>query len=276
LRTSGQLRIVPACALGALAPAEGEPVAYTWRWYYSATGLGLWIVLVLAMALPKANRTPRTLLILIPLAVAHVGWLTFRAAMGGNEPDNIAFGIMVYTLAAGSAVLWLLAHRLAAGRWYKTLLAALAVAVGVALVGGLSLGVESDEMVLAIVFIGAMMVATVLGYALAAWGYRTRRAWRFLVLQAVGTVGAAFVGAFLMVLILAFIVQGGSDNVAQFLKTAVLGGLIGGLMVFLVALPFAILGLSSPFFRQRLQMCTLERQRQNRYPQQAPGQGQHL
>jgi len=255
------LRIVPSCTLGSLAPTEGEPVFYTWRWYYSATGLGLWIVLILAMALPKANRTPRILLILVPLAVAYLGWLAFRAAMGGNEHDNILFGIMVCTLAVGSAVLWLLAHRLAAGRWYKTLLAALGVALGVALVGGLSLGVESNEMVLAMVFIGAMMIATVLGYALAAWGYRSRRAWRFLMFQAVGTVGAAFVGAFLMVLIVAFIIQGGPDDVAPFLVGVAAGGLVGGLIVFLVALPFAILGLSSPFFRQRLQMCMLEHRR---------------
>jgi len=121
--------------------------------------------------------------------------------------------------------------------------------------------VESNEMVLAMVFIGAMMIATVLGYALAAWGYRSRRAWRFLMFQAVGTVGAAFVGAFLMVLIVAFIIQGGPDDVAPFLVGVAAGGLVGGLIVFLVALPFAILGLSSPFFRQRLQMCMLEHRR---------------
>jgi hypothetical protein len=241
--------------LGALAPNEGEPVLYTWRWYYSATGLGLWVVLILAMALPKANRTPRTLLILIPLAVAYLGWLAFRAAMGGNEHDNILFGIMICTLAVGSAVLWLLAHRLAAGRWYKTLLAATGVVLGVALVGGLSLGVESDEMILAMVLIGMMLIATVLGYALAVWGYRTRRAWRFLVFQAVGTIGASFVGALLMTLIVAFIIQDGPDNVAQFLMGMVLAGLVVGFVVFLIALPFAVLGLSSPFFRWRLLLC---------------------
>jgi hypothetical protein len=54
------------------------------------------------MVLPRANRTPRVLLILVPVAVVAVGWFLFRTVMGGgNEPDNMVFGVMVYSLAVG-------------------------------------------------------------------------------------------------------------------------------------------------------------------------------
>jgi len=241
--------------LGALAPTEGEAVFYTWRWYYSATGLGLWIVLVLAMALPKANRTPRTLLILIPLAVAVSGWRFFAAIVGGSAGDRAVFDILIYSLAVGSAVLWLLAHRLARRTWRGTLLAAMAVAVLVAMIGGLSLGIESDEIAFVVVLLVAMMVATVLGYALAIRGSGARHAGRFLAFQAIGTLAAALAGVFLSLLIMTFILDTGPQSLSGFMEAVLVGGFIAGLMVFLIALPFAVLGLSSLFFRRRLLLC---------------------
>lgn len=255
MTASGQLRIVPSCALESLVPGEAEPVLYTWRWYHTASGMGLWLVLIAALILPKANRTPKTWLILVPLGIVSGGWLLVRTQMGGNLPDNVVFGMMVHTLAVGSAVLWLLAHRLPPGMWYKTLLAATGIALGVTIVGGFSLGVESHEMIAATVFMGVMMVATVTGYVLAAWGCRARRAWWFFVFQAAGNLAVSLVGMFLGLLVLVAVLDGGPKSVAQFLAAALGVGLGAGLVTFLIALPFAILGLSSPFFRQRLRTC---------------------
>ena len=248
------MRIVPSCALGSLAPTEGEPILYTWRWYHSATGMGLWAVLILAIVGPRANRTPKALLILIPLAVVSLGWFLFRRQMGGDSSDHIVFGVMVRALAVGSASLWLLAHRFAARTWYKTLLVATAIALGVALTGGLSLGIGSGETVVALAFICVMMVATVLGYALAVRGYRTRRAWRFLAWQATGTIALCFAGVSIMALIL-LLILGGPDNIGEVLVAVTAAGLTVGVAAFLIALPFTILGLCSSFFRQRLIRC---------------------
>lgn len=216
--------------------------------------MGLWAVLILAIVGPRANRTPKSLLVLIPLAVVSLGWFIFRSQMGGVSSDNIVFGVMVHALAVGSATLWLLAHRLAAGAWYRTLPAATAVTLGVALVGGLSSGIGSGEMIAALVFTCVMMVATVLGYALAVRGYRTRRAWRFLAWQAAGTIALCFAGVSIMALIL-LLILGGPDNIGEVLAAVVPAGLIVGVAAFLIALPFTILGLCSRFFRQRLIRC---------------------
>ncbi|MEN6575477.1 MAG: hypothetical protein ABFD90_03975 [Phycisphaerales bacterium] len=245
--------------MGSLAPGEGEPVVYTWRWCYSVTGLGLLVVLFLATVVPKANRTPKVLLILAPLAVVLAGWFVFASMMGGTSSDRAMFDVMILTLAVGSATLWLLAHRLALGAWYKRLLAAMGIGLGVALVGGLWFGFGADETIDAMVLSGVMMIAMVLGYALAVRGYRSRLAWRFLLFQAAGNVVACLAGALVCVFVLMFIVANGVGSIHIFLMAAVVGGLITGGIVFLVSLPFAILGLYSPFFRQRLILCTPSR-----------------
>lgn len=216
--------------------------------------MGLWVVLLLALAGPKANRTPKALLILIPLAVVSLGWFVFRVQMGGNQSDNVQFRIMIHALAIGSAVLWLLAHWFATGGWYKTLLAA-AVASGVAVVAGLSLGMDSGERLIAMAFIAVMMAATILGYALALCGYRARRAWRFLAWQAVGTITFSFAAVFLTALIPFFILDNGLGSLGKFLMFMIPAGLVIGVVAFLIALPFAILGLYCPFFRRRLILC---------------------
>lgn len=216
------------------------------------TGLGLWLVLILVMIVPKANRTPKTLLILVPLVTVYFGGAAARSQMDENLLDSVVFSIMVYTLAVGSAVLLLLAHRLAARAWYKTLLAAIGIALGIALVGGLSLGVGSYVMISTSVLMGVMMLATVAGYALGARGYGARRTWRFFALQAAGTFVVSLAGVFVGALILLTVIGGGPDGVAWFIASVVIGGLAMGLIVFLITVPFTILGLTSPFFRQRL------------------------
>lgn len=255
MKASGKLRIVPSCALGSLAPNEGEPIFHTWRWYHSVTGLGLWIVLVLAIVLPKANRRPKALLILVPLAAVVAGWRFFAAIVGGSSGDRAVFDIVIYSLAIGSAVLWLLAHRFAGGSRRRALLAALGVGLTVSLIGGLSLGFESTQMLGGAVFIGVMMVATILGYASAVWAYRGHRAGRFLAFHVVGTLGASLVGMCLTLLVMTLLLDSGPNGFDGFVEAAIAGGFIAGFMVLLIALPFAILGLANPFFRQRLRMC---------------------
>jgi MFS family permease len=174
--------------------------------------------------------------------------------MGGNQSDNIQFGIMIHTLAVGSAVLWLLAHRCAACGRRRILAAAMVVALAVGLVSGLSMGIGSGETLIATAFVAVIMIATVLGYALAVRGYHARRAWRFLVWQAVGTVALSLTGV-LIVALISLLILGGAGSTGVFLVFVILGGLITGFIAFLIALPFTILGLCSPFFRQRLIRC---------------------
>ena len=110
-------------------------------------------------------------------------------------------------------------------------------------------------MIVAMVFVGAMMVAVIVGYALAAWGYGTRRAWRFLTFQAGGTIATSLAGLLLMLLIMTLILGGGPDSAGEFLIAVVSAGLIAGVVDLLIVLPFTIMGLSAPFFRQRLTPC---------------------
>ncbi len=98
-----------------------------------------------------------------------------------------------------------------------------------------------------------MMIATVLGYALAVRGYRSRRAWRFVVFQAAGNVVVCLAGALVFAFIFLLATTDSLGRVDVLLEPAVIWGLITGAMVFLFALPFAILGLWCPFFRRRIE-----------------------
>ncbi|MEN6427488.1 MAG: hypothetical protein ABFE13_19210 [Phycisphaerales bacterium] len=208
------------------------------------------------MVVPKANRTARALLILAPLGVVLAGWFAFALFMGGTSADRAMFDVMIFALAVGSATLWLLAHHLALGAWHKSLLGAMGVGLGVTLVAGLSLGFGSNETLVGTAVVGVMMIVMVLGYALAARGYRSRRAWRFLVYLAVGGAAGSLVSTLLVISVFSLILGNGPGSVRMFLTAVIWGGFMVAGMVFLTSLPFAILGLCSRFFRQRLILCS--------------------
>ncbi len=211
-------------------------------------------MLGLAIVVPKANRTRQVLSILVPLAIVLLAWFVLARAIGGNSSDRMAFGTMVQAFAVGCAALWLLAHCFAGGAWYGALLKAFGVGLSVALVGGASLGFGSEgtasTMVLAVA-----MVSTVAAYALAVRGYRSRRVWLFLTLQAVGTAVACLAGTILAMSVFLFIVDDQPFDMGRILAAATGIGLILSVSVFLAALPYSILGLSNPFFHERLLMC---------------------
>jgi len=248
------LKIVPSCPLGSLV-LDGEAALYAWHWWYSVAGMGLWIVLVLAMVVPRANRTWKTLLILVPVATVSLEWLVFSGIVGGRPSEIRIFGVIAHSLAVGSAVLWLLGHWLAGRAWHRTFLRSLGLTVGVTLVGTLSLGVANDRMLIITVVLTLMMIAMVLAYALAVRGYRVRGDRGFFTLHAAGSMVACLVGTFLAAPIFLLITGSSVPSIGSFLKVVVPGGLLLGLLVFLVVLPFGILGVSSTFFRQRLILC---------------------
>ena len=101
------MRIVPSHNLGALGPTGGEPTLYTWRWYYCIPGIALWIVLVLAMVVPRANRTPGVLLILVPVLGVYLVWLGVARLLPFDASEDEVFAVIVLSLTVGTASLWL-------------------------------------------------------------------------------------------------------------------------------------------------------------------------
>ncbi len=253
----GELKIVPSNNLGALGPTKGEPTLYTWHWYYCVPGMALWIVLVLAMGVPRANRTPGVLLILVPVLGVYVVWLGVARLLPFGASDNEVFAMMVLSLAVGTASLWLVGHRFADGSWLKMLIGALAVAVGVAFVGTLSFGFGLGGETAQFVFLVSILTAAVvLGYALAGWMLRGRyRPFRLIVLLSLGTIAVSVVGMFLLFAVWSALSGEWPSMLVQILIYLLIAGLVMGTCVTLISLSFVLIGLRSRLFRPRLLAC---------------------
>ena len=253
----GDLRIVPSCELAALGPREGEAVVYPWRFWYGLPGLALWIALLAALIVPRQNRTPRSLPILIPVLIVWLLWVWARQA--ANLPSSVsgAFGTMVLSVTIGMALFWLMGHWLTARSGWVVLLKAFLVGAAVALLGALSLGWGASDLVVQVVLVVyALVSVAIVSFAMAGRFCRVRYGpIRFTLSLAVfmllGAV-AVFVALFLAI---ALLMEGMPDDLGAVLLQVLLVGLIFGGGLFVVSLLFLAIGLRSRLFRPRLFAC---------------------
>jgi hypothetical protein len=256
LTVAGELRIVPTQDIGELGPSQGQATVFPWKWYYGAQGLLVWAVLGLAMVIPKANRDRRVLLILIPAAVAVAAWSLFARALHMPSSQQYQFDWLVDSLVVAIAVLWLLAPGLGrlpvAGRFLCSLFLMCAVAV-VGVVS--SFASSSPEAVILPIFFGLFAMLLLLSLTAAVQQCKKRYGpFRFLLrLAAWIVIGAvALVYGYIVVVSLS---SGTPLPRAQLFASFGLIGLGLGASLFLCTLPYMVLGLASPFYRDRMQAC---------------------
>jgi len=165
--------------------------------------------------------------------------------------------MIVLALTVGTASLWLLGHLFANGPSLKMLIGALAVAAGVTFVGTLSFGLGlAGETAQFVFLLSILMAATVLGYALAGWRLRGRyRPLRLVVLLSVGTIATSVDGIFLLFVVWSALSGGWPTMMGRILMYVIIAGLIMGMCVALISLPFVLIGLRSSLFRPRLLAC---------------------
>ncbi len=250
--------------MGELGPHEGRASAYAWRWYDSARGLLPWLALIAAVVGIKANRDPRTLLLLIPLALVYLVYLLVLFGLSlwiGSSMDSSGraqFDLLFYPLAISVTLLWLVipafARRPAAART----LAAIVLVLGVAGLAVISYGTaSSDESMMFLAFLGLLGAALVLTPAAAArLSGRSYRPVVFMLWLAVWLIvgGVLAVLGFLAVLVS----MNAGPSVSELPGVIVQGLVVGaimGLFLYALHLPYMLLGFASPFFRTRLQAC---------------------
>jgi hypothetical protein len=219
-------------------------------------GLALWAILALALVVPKANRARAALVILVPVVLANLVWLVFARIAQPVTSDRETLGVMVLALTVASAVLWLLGHRIAECTPYTRLVLALGIALGVALIGAFSVTDFSRITFALPSLLSVLTPALVLGYAGAGWmSRRTYRPTRLILLLAAWTVTLCAVGIPLWFLWGSAVTANSPIPVLPELGVFLLAGAIAGACVFLVSLPFVLVGLRSPLFRPRLFAC---------------------
>jgi hypothetical protein len=198
------------------------------------------------------------LLIIAPAVVLYGGWL---AILNGVLPPVASqdefISAFILSLAIGSALLWLLGHRLAGGTWRRTLIGALSVTIGVGVLAALSFRFEISPYTVSVMGgLSIPMLAIVVGYAMAGRHCRKlyRRA-RFAFWLATWMVVPAVSASLVFIILQCTFMGTWPDSIVTLLGFAALAGLVMGVTAFLISLPFLLVGLRSPLFRARLFAC---------------------
>jgi hypothetical protein len=214
-------------------------------------------VLALALVVPKANRTPQVLLILLPVLAVQLLWWGVSNVLPFDSNSNELFGMLVHCLSVELAMLGLLGHLLARNSWLRTFLAALAVAVGVALAAACSFSLSlSDVMLQFLLVLLILTLATIVGLGLAALKCRRRYSGpRFGLHLALWMVLSSTVGMYLLFVVWCLTSGIVPGQIWPMVASVTMAGAVLGAGAFLISLPFLLLALTTPLFRSRLMAC---------------------
>jgi len=250
---------VPCANLGESGPQQGEAVNFDWKWSYSAPGLVIWLALILAIVLPKANHDRRILLIFIPLVIVNLLWLAFKNVSGMPSATASQFDTVFHSMAVGIAVLWLVANYFDRFGGFVRFLMFLGTLVAVACLGILSYSTEfSNEaalfLAMLVFFSITVLAATTAAGKLCRGEYRPLR---FMLWLALWNIVASLFTTFGFFVVGNLIMSSGGSgpDILQAILMLVLVGLAFGLCLYVLNLPFMILGFANPFFRKRFNAC---------------------
>jgi hypothetical protein len=251
--TPAQLQALPS---NGSAPATDTVTTYDWKWFYNVPGLLLWIVLILAIVAPRENRNPHVLLLFIPLLIVSLLYALFKRATGMPMATAVQFDAFCQPLVFGTAILWLLAHGFATLGPKARFLLAWAVISGMALLGvplgGAGSTAEALQKSIALVLIGtAILVSFVATGRLCRWQYRPGRftLWLALCDTAIGLVTMS------VVFCITVAITPSRPDMWIVIPQVLFLGLLIGLCLYAIALPFVVLAFKSVFFRDRLCKC---------------------
>ena len=250
---------MPSADLGDLGPQHGEAVNFNWKWLYSAHGVVIWLALILAIVIPKANRDLRILLIFVPLVIVNLLWLAFKEVSKMPSSSASQFDTIFNAMAVGIAVLWLVAKYFDRFGGFVRFLMSFGTLVAVACLGILSYSTEFSKE--AAIFLATLVFfsITVIG-ATATAGRLCRGKYRplcFMLWLALWTILGSLFAMFGFFLVGTLIMSSGGPgpDIRQAIMMLTLVGLFFGLFLYVLNLPFMILGFANPFFRERFNTC---------------------
>jgi hypothetical protein len=220
--------------------------------------LALWLTLAAAMIVIKINRTPRILLILVPLLIVSVLWFLITKMMNFRSYADIeTFNMMFNSLVAGITFLWLFAPKLGRFNPWIAFFLSFALTITLFLVGIVSyhgFGFSRDTAV-TLPLLAVLAFAMLLGFILA--GLRCRKHYgpvQFMLWLAIWVVVICIV-SMIMFYVIAFMIEPAPIPISTILIVAVTVGSVLGICLYVINLPYMILVLSSSFFRERFYAC---------------------
>lgn len=256
---SGDLKIVATLRLGVYGSGESA-VVVPWRWYDHVPAIPLLVPIVLPLVLVKSNRSWQAWLIVLPLLAVAILWRLLAGLLFMPPSSAETLGFFAVSLAAAWSVVWLLGDWLARLGKLSGLLVACALSLAMVSLSfvchrGFAADMESLWM---LVPLGWFPCALVFAAALSAYccggRYRASRflSWLLLWMPLVSSLA----GLLLVVPLIA--VNLSEVTVAGLLSEVLMAGILwtvgaplAGLGVFVLNLPFALLAVESPFYRDR-------------------------
>jgi len=230
---------------------DSEPVFVTWTLLQHVKGLLLWLPLVLAVGLIRSNRSPQVLWLVIPLVLGKAGLTVLAHAT--NMPAEVA-GIFEYLafgpLVMGLCVILLLGEKL--GRCRKALTWGLAflILVGTGVMGIMAYG-YSEQLNQGLIFMAIVDSTILLAPVLTAWCCRKRyTGWRFAFWLALWTIVCCFISLIIYFLIMLATNEWGDQATNMFMQMISASLAFGG-VIYLIQLPFLLLGMLNRFYRPR-------------------------
>ncbi len=258
MTTFGELKIVPSVELGQVGSQQGEPVYVDWKWSYSAPGLVIWVALILAMILPKANRHKHILLILVPLVSVNLLWLAIKKVSGMPSSTASQFGTIFHATVVGITVLWLVMHCFHRLGGIARCMMAFGILMVISFLGLLSYSPESSQEVTIFSVLFSLLSLTIIStIALASRRCRGQyRPLRFMLWLALWTVVSGLLTMYAyFIIVMTLLSSWAETDILMAMLMLSFVGLILGLCLFILNLPFMILGFKCVLFRERFKAC---------------------
>jgi hypothetical protein len=227
---------------------------FHWRWYYHTTTAPLWAAIVLLLAVPRANRTRQAWLILIPLLFVLVLWRVPIMWLDFIGDPNQILGWLIVTWTMAWAMVWLMGHWLAGRYRLVTWFSIVVVMLAAGVLSFFCSGQEDASFPSFAIFYSVVVVSTPAAMLLAGGSCRKRFSGKSFGLWLLLWIVVVTVGLPLAVLLgVSVIMQLPlADLLGSLLAICVVMGVSAGIM-YVINLPFVILGMYSTFYRSRLE-----------------------
>ncbi len=250
----GRLTIVPTADMGEHGPSEGSAVSFHWKWYYGPVRFTMWLLVGLAIVLVKANRNARALIILVPLLAVAIVWVLLCALLEPDSGSKTVFDFVVFSVAVGVTLVWLLAYQLAGCTRRIAFLSALAIMLVAAVFGVVSFDMPFDgDAEIAILMLCVLELGMLFGFVRAARACRRSYSLRRFMTRLGFWILLCSVGLMFVFWLVGFLVGHGTDLEDVF-ECLLAGGFVG-ILVFMVNMPFIVLAFHNTFFSERFQAC---------------------
>ena len=215
-----------------------------------------WLVFV-PLLLLKRNRTWQAWLVFAPLLVVHAVWGVVNRAFPLPSSTSDFIGAIIGALAMGLAVLWLwgaqLMHRQRLVCFVRSAVV-MAVIIVLSVLSRGGSGGDEERTIYTLISAGMLGGSLLAGWAVAGFCCRRRYTARRFVLWVFVwcLVCSVLCCAAVLVVDASRILP---SDVWRYLLRRAIVGVVSGVGVFLVSLPFLILARVSPLYRERLHAC---------------------